>query len=51
MDDLIEIQKLQIEALQKELQKKENCLQEAKRLLREAIEIIEKFNPNKDLNK
>jgi hypothetical protein len=46
MNDLIEMQVLQIEALQKEVQKKENCLQEAKRLLCEAVELIENFNLN-----
>ena len=43
MNDSTEQYKAQIEALQKELQKKTSCLQEAKKLLREAIIVIESF--------
>lgn len=34
MSDLIELQQRQIEALQRELSKKDNCLQEAKKILK-----------------
>lgn len=40
MNELVEQYKAQIEALQKEVQKKDNCLQEAKKLLNELLVVI-----------
>ncbi len=50
MNDLIEQYKAQIEALQKEVQKKDNRLQEAKKLLIKTVELIEN-QMNIEINK
>lgn len=44
MNDLIELQKRQIEALQKELQSKNEQLIEAKKMLNDVVKVLEVNN-------
>ena len=46
MNELIEMQRRQIEALQKEVEKLQLCLAQAKSILAEGVELLENLNLN-----